>query len=93
MRIVNCNWRHIAIWLKNGLYKVTFMLLLINESRDCWRCVHIEEAMGFALPRVCEECKWSGMGKPGPKFTGEWIEPVKDNFVARKGGRWNGIER
>lgn len=62
------------------------------ESRDCWCCVHIEEAMGYAMPRVCEKCKWSGKGAPGPKFRGKWIEPVNDNFVARKDGRWDGTE-
>ena len=62
------------------------------ESRDCWCCVHIEEAIGYSPPRVCEECKWSGKGARGPKFRGEWIELVKDNFVARKDGRWDGRE-
>lgn len=63
-----------------------------TESRDCWCCIHIEEATGFSMPIVCEECKWSGKGGPGPRFKGIWIEPVKDNFVARKDGRWNGEE-
>lgn len=60
------------------------------EERDCWRCVFIQYAMGDVMPRVCEECKWSGRGGPGPKFTGQWIEPVKDNYIPRANGRWNG---
>ncbi len=65
-------------------------LLEKAETRDCWLCVHIPEAMGNAMPQVCKECIWNGISGPGLYFNGEWARPTHDNFVARRAGRWGG---
>lgn len=55
------NWRHNAG--KSG------------RPGDRRRRLHIEKAMGYALPQIRAEREWNGLGATG--FGGLWIEPVK----------------
>lgn len=52
-----------------------------RETRDCWRCIHIENDNGVTPQLVCASCKWfDGTGDAGPD----------DNYVERPDGRWKG---